>query len=103
MYCPVFHRERGINSLNLSSFVCLFLNGCNQAITCVCVRVCVRASVRACVRACVCARARARVCVCVEGGWREGVCLCVDVCEYDEMHASIGLCKRPGLLPDGAP
>ena len=67
---------------------------------CVSVCVCVRAWVRACV--CVCL-----VCVyvCVWGGGCLGVSGCVCVCEResDEMSVSLGLCKRSGLLRDGAP
>ena len=88
--------------ISLQSGVCMCVRACVHACVCACVRVCV------CV--CVCARARARVrpCVCVCVCLCVGcVCVCVCVCARAracvEMRAPVDLCKRPGLLREGAP
>ena len=68
------------------------MQSCLPVYLCVCV--CARA------RVCVCARVRVCACVCV----CMCVCACVRacararVCEYDNMRASVGLCKHPSFL-----
>ena len=83
--------EMIIMCVRARAFVCLYV--CVSALARVSV-LCVRACVRACVRECV---LRVRVRVCMSACARA---LCVDDC--DEMRASVDLCKRSGLLRDGA-
>ena len=87
---PFLHHSSSRHLSSLSSFKSK--HSCVRACMCTCVAGWVCACILVCVCVCMCF-----VCVCV------CVCVHVCVCVCDEMSVSLRLCKRSGLLQDGAP